>query len=164
MDKTHIIALAKNILNEVPKTLVTDVQIPKLSPCSLCDEGEIFSNPHAILRAFTMTLCGHLFHQLCLEKHLLQSEPRCPVYRCNKDIETTLSPSETELQEDSMEISPQMTEAGRGKDTSLTIDERRRDPILFESNADIGLSQALQNKDASSSAKNAIEPTSEICS
>ncbi|CAG8638681.1 2840_t:CDS:2, partial [Diversispora eburnea] len=39
------------------------------------------------------------------------------------------------LQEDSMEISPQMTEAG-----------------------------PLQNKDASSSAKNAIEPTSEICS
>jgi hypothetical protein len=63
-----------------------------------------------------------------------------------------------------MQISPQMTEASRGKDTSLTIDERRRDPILFESNADIGLTQALQNKDASSSAKNAIEPTSEICS
>ncbi|CAG8580010.1 1172_t:CDS:2, partial [Diversispora eburnea] len=101
MDKTHIIALVKNILNEIPKTLVTDVQIPKLSPCSLCDE-----------------------------------EPRCPVYRCNKDIETTLSPSETELQEDPMELSPQMTEA----------------------------SCALQNKDAFSSAKNAIEPTSEICS
>ncbi|CAG8551357.1 2153_t:CDS:2 [Diversispora eburnea] len=70
----------------------------------------------------------------------------------------------TELQEDLMEISPQITEASCGKDIPLTRDECRRDPILFESNADIGFTQALQNNDTSPSSKNVIEPAPKLCS
>ncbi|CAG8646805.1 2427_t:CDS:2, partial [Diversispora eburnea] len=50
------------------------------------------------------------------------------------------------------------------KELNTITPECDQDLQLFESDTDIGLTLALQNKDTSSSAKNAIEPTSEICS
>ncbi|CAG8625118.1 8251_t:CDS:2, partial [Diversispora eburnea] len=50
------------------------------------------------------------------------------------------------------------------KDLTSIMSGNKRDLPLFESNTDIGLTQALQNKDVSSSPKSAIEPTLEICS
>src|SRR3954453_16614956 len=36
--------------------------------------------------------CGHIFHQKCLEKYLVNGEARCSNKDCNRDIETFLSP------------------------------------------------------------------------
>src|SRR4051812_26462737 len=92
MDKTQIIALATNILNAIPGTLATDIQVPKVDPCFLCGE-EFLSNPSDPIKEYTMTSCGHIHHQKCIEKHLLERGASCPNEECKyKDIETFLSP------------------------------------------------------------------------
>ncbi|CAG8482938.1 4061_t:CDS:2 [Acaulospora morrowiae] len=77
------------------------------------------------------------YQEICLEKHLLQSEPRCPVFRCNKDIETFLSSTS-----DPMEISPQILAPSSQKDHS----SNNQDPPLFESGANTGSVQTSQSK------------------
>jgi hypothetical protein len=101
MDRTHIVALAKNILS-FTSILATNISIPDVDPCSLCGK-EIYSlasNPP--YKEFTLASCGHVFHQKCLEKYLVNGEARCPNKNCNRDIETFLSPKEnsTSVNED----------------------------------------------------------------
>ena len=70
MDRTHIVALAKNIFR-MTSTLATHIGIPNVNPCSLCGK-EIYSlalNPS--YKEFTLALCGYIFHQKCLEKYLV---------------------------------------------------------------------------------------------
>lgn len=43
-------------------------------------------------KEFTLALCVHIYHQKCLEKHLVNGEANCPNKKCNKVIETFLSP------------------------------------------------------------------------
>ncbi|RIB21551.1 hypothetical protein C2G38_2176286 [Gigaspora rosea] len=91
MDRTHIIALAKNILH-FTSTLATHISIPDVNLCSLCGK-EIYSlasNPS--YKEFTLASCGHIFHQKCFEKYLVNGKARCPNKDCNRDIETFLSP------------------------------------------------------------------------
>ncbi|CAG8703183.1 34095_t:CDS:2 [Gigaspora margarita] len=91
IDRTHIVALAKNILC-FTSTLATHISIPDLNPCSLCGK-EIYSlasNPS--YKEFTLALCRHIFHQKCLEKYLVNGEARCLNKDCNRDIKTFLSP------------------------------------------------------------------------
>ncbi|CAI2191803.1 6842_t:CDS:1, partial [Funneliformis geosporum] len=96
MDRTHIVALAKNILRYT-STLATHISIPNVNPCSLC-EKEIYSASNPPYKEFTLASCGHILHQKCLEKYLMNGEARCGPFRtcpnkdCNKDIETFLSP------------------------------------------------------------------------
>ena len=91
MDKSQIIALSINILKSTPGTLARNVQIPKVNPCLLCGE-ELLSNSSDPIKEFTLASCGHIFHQKCLEKHLVNGEAICPNKGCNKDIETSLTP------------------------------------------------------------------------
>ena len=91
MDRTHIVALAKNILR-FTSTLAMHIDIPDVNPCSLCGK-EIYSfasNPSH--KKFTLASYGHIFHQKCLEKYLVNGEVRCSNKDCNRDIETFLSP------------------------------------------------------------------------
>src|SRR5438045_6442770 len=90
MDKTQIIALAINILKLSPGTLARNVQVPKVDPCLLCGE-ELLSDSSDPIKEFTLASCGHIFHQKCLEKHLVNSEAICPNKECGKVIETSLS-------------------------------------------------------------------------
>ena len=90
MDRTHIVSLAKNILRYT-STLATHISIPDVNPCSLCGK-EIYSASNPPYKEFTLASCGHIFHQKCLEKYLVNGEARCPKKDCNKDIETFLSP------------------------------------------------------------------------
>src|SRR5207248_215494 len=90
MDRTHIVALAKNILRYT-STLATHISIPDVNPCSLCGK-EIYSASNPPYKEFTLASCGHIFHQKCLEKYLVNGEARCPNKDCNRDIETFLSP------------------------------------------------------------------------
>ena len=97
MDRTHIVALAKNILR-FTSTLATHIGIPDVNPCSLCGKEvySLASNPQ--YQEFTLASCGHIFHQKCLEKYLVNGEAWCGPFRtcpnkdCNRDIETFLSP------------------------------------------------------------------------
>ena len=90
MDRTHIVALAKNILRYT-STLATHISIPDVNPCSLCGK-EIYSASNPPYKEFTLASCEHIFHQKCLEKYLVNGEARCPNKDCNRDIETFLSP------------------------------------------------------------------------
>src|SRR4051794_39402356 len=91
MNRTHIVALAKNILCYT-STLATHISIPNVNPCLLCGK-EIYSlasNP--LYQKFTLVSYGYIFHQKCLEKYLVNGEAQCPNKDCNRDIETFLSP------------------------------------------------------------------------
>ncbi|CAG8526860.1 16450_t:CDS:10 [Gigaspora margarita] len=91
MDRTHIIALTKNILC-FTSTLATHISIPDVNLCLLC-EKEIYSLVSNLsYKEFTLASCGHIFHQKCLEKYLVNREARCPNKDCNRDIETFLFP------------------------------------------------------------------------
>src|SRR5437868_6958515 len=90
MDRTHIVALAKNILRYT-STLATHISIPDVNPCSLCGK-EIYSASSPPYKEFTLASCRHIFHQKCFEKYLVNGEARCPNKDCNRDIETFLSP------------------------------------------------------------------------
>ena len=90
MDRTHIVALAKNILRYT-STLAMHISIPNVNSCSLCGK-EIYSALSPPYKEFTLASCGHIFHQKCLEKYLVNGEAQCPNKDCNRDIETFLSP------------------------------------------------------------------------
>lgn len=91
MDRTHIVVLAKNIFR-FTSTLTTHIGIPDVNSCSLCGK-EIYSLASNLsYQEFTLASCGHIFHQKCLKKYLVNKEARCPNKNCNRDIETFLSP------------------------------------------------------------------------
>ncbi|RGB22201.1 hypothetical protein C1646_731031 [Rhizophagus diaphanus] len=91
MDKSHIEALAINIAskaNALPSS--ENTSIPKVDPCPICG-ADIYTLELAVIKEFTLASCGHIFHQKCLEEHLVDGESSCPYDGCNKDIETFLS-------------------------------------------------------------------------
>ena len=92
MDKSHIEALAINIVskaNALPSPS-ENINIPKVDPCPICG-NDIYTLELAVIKEFTLASCGHIFHQKCLEEHLVDGESSCPYDGCNRDIETFLS-------------------------------------------------------------------------
>ncbi|CAG8854046.1 13305_t:CDS:2, partial [Gigaspora margarita] len=75
MDRTHIVALTKNILH-FTGTLATHISIPDVNPYLLYGK-EIYSLvPNPSYKEFTLASCGHIFHQKYLKKYLgLQDKP-----------------------------------------------------------------------------------------
>ncbi|CAG8625273.1 11730_t:CDS:2 [Funneliformis mosseae] len=59
-------ALSLNFLRNTSE--ITDEHIPKLNPCHFCNK-EILTLPLP-LHSFTVLLCGHIYHQICFEKHI----------------------------------------------------------------------------------------------
>ncbi|CAG8537881.1 1221_t:CDS:1 [Ambispora leptoticha] len=114
-----------------------------------------------------MASCGCLYHQKCLEKHILTVGARCPNMGCRyKDIETSFTSdiSETGTQ-DPMEISPQLSTIAGQKDLSSFM---TGDPQLFESDPlQSDTNNKAQEKDTAHTIdENAspLKPTTEICS
>ncbi|CAI2195266.1 4890_t:CDS:1, partial [Funneliformis geosporum] len=86
-DDTEIFQLKALSLNFLRNTSeITDEHIPKLNPCHFCDE-EILALP---LNSFTVLSCEHIYHRICLEKHIVRSKtrvPLCPISSCISPIE-----------------------------------------------------------------------------
>ena len=91
MYTTPIEALAVNILKRT-NILPENTVFPEVDPCLLCGEGLYLPQEFLPFKEFTLASCGHIYHQKCLEKHLVSGEAICPNKKCNKVIETFLSP------------------------------------------------------------------------
>src|SRR5436190_22520228 len=52
----------------------------------------LFTREFLPFKEFTLASCGYIYHQKCLEKHLVNGEAICPNKKCNKVIKTFLSP------------------------------------------------------------------------
>ena len=88
-DDTEVFQLKALSLNFLRNTSeITDEHIPKLNPCHFCDK-EILALPLP-LHSFTVLSCGHIYHRICLEKHIVRSKtrsPLCPIPSCISPIE-----------------------------------------------------------------------------
>ena len=89
VDDTEVFQLKALSLNFLRNTSeITDEHIPKLNPCHFCDK-EILALPLP-LHSFTVLSCGHIYHRICLEKHIVRSKtrfPLCPISSCISPIE-----------------------------------------------------------------------------
>src|SRR5687767_8349003 len=84
-------ALAINILRKT-RVLPENTVFPEVDPCTLCEEDLYSPREIVSFKEFTLALCGDIFHQKCLKKYLVNGEAICPNKKCNKVIETFLSP------------------------------------------------------------------------
>src|SRR6266480_7704796 len=113
-------AFAINILkgtNVLPENTV----FPEVDPCSLCGEGLYLPREFLPFKEFTLASCEHIYHQKCLEKHLVNGEAICPNKKCNKVIETSLSP---ELEKDKYkEVELQKSTKSSADETNATTTE-----------------------------------------
>ncbi|KAF0522138.1 hypothetical protein F8M41_015593 [Gigaspora margarita] len=88
---TPIEALAVNILKKT-NILPENTVFSEVDPCLLCGEGLYLPQEFLLFKEFTLASCGHIYYQKYLEKHLVSREPICSNKKCNKIIETFLSP------------------------------------------------------------------------
>ncbi|CAG8790470.1 6090_t:CDS:1, partial [Racocetra fulgida] len=94
--------LVLNVLkNSSPEKVASDINIPELDPCSLCNQ-EIFL--YEIKKPITLLTCGHLYHHDCI-KSSIKISPKCPKPGCMKEIESVVEmPGNQDI--DLMEILP----------------------------------------------------------
>ncbi|KAF0459369.1 ATP dependent DNA helicase [Gigaspora margarita] len=88
---TPIKALAVNILKRT-NILLENTVFPEVDPCLLCREDFYLPWEFLPFKEFILASCRYIYHQKCLEKHLVSKEAICPNKKCNKVIETFLSP------------------------------------------------------------------------
>jgi len=91
MYTTPIEAFAVNILKRT-NVLPENTVFSEVDSCSLCEEGLYLPWEFLPFKEFTLASCGHIYHQKCLKKHLVNGKAICPNKKCNKVIETFLSP------------------------------------------------------------------------
>ncbi|CAG8578630.1 10324_t:CDS:2 [Diversispora eburnea] len=103
--------------------------------CKVCDK-KIFSSPN---KAFTVLVCGHTYHRICIEKKLLLTKPNgCP--ECGKSVETITetTTTETDLRRES-ESSTSSIVGRMGKQLTIQsqkiIDEEMSDVDNGENNS-----------------------------
>ena len=131
----------------------------------LCGE-ELLSNSSDPIKEFTLASCGHIFHQKCFEKYLVNGEARCGPFRtcpnkdCNKDIETFLSPDlfkEKKNKGIELEDKPTKPSADETNNTASTIATAKQvdsdqtpvddveDPLESERHTEVQLSASIMN-------------------
>ncbi|CAG8634109.1 30058_t:CDS:1, partial [Gigaspora margarita] len=118
--------LALNVLkNSSPEKIASDINIPELDPCSLCNQ-ELFL--YEIKKPITLLTCGHLYHHNCIESSIKIS-PKCPKPGCMEEIESVVeTPRSQDI--DLMEISPTIFKSPLFTQSD-TSKKRTNDPKLF---------------------------------
>ncbi|CAG8678059.1 3305_t:CDS:2 [Gigaspora margarita] len=118
--------LALNVLkNSSPEKIASDINIPELDPCSLCNQ-ELFL--YEIKKPITLLTCGHLYHHNCI-KSSIKISPKCLKPGCMEEIESvveTPGSQDIDLMEMSSMIfkSPLFTQSNTSKKCT-------NDPKLF---------------------------------
>ncbi|CAG8851845.1 1886_t:CDS:1, partial [Gigaspora margarita] len=134
MNITCLKTLALNILkNGSPDTIASGVEVPELDSCSICNE-EIFL--HILKKSFTVLICGHTVHRLCLE-NLRETMFTCPVNNCSAEIEI-------------IEKSPLMRAPSQ---RSMSIDEGSQD-LLFGKNSSVNLDTIVEENSENNNSQN----------
>ena len=96
MNKSQITALVLNLLSTDSMIRSTGIHIPEMKPCILCKQ-KFTIHPDEPIKEFTMTTCGCLYHQKCLEGFLLnvaktRAKLSCPNWDCKgREIETLIT-------------------------------------------------------------------------
>jgi hypothetical protein len=85
---------------------------------------------HPLYKEFTLASCEHIFHQKCLEKHLVNGEAICPNKKCNKVIETFLSPELLKGLQDKPSTTDENT-------TSMSVDLENATPVDEDANVTV---------------------------
>ncbi|GBB90082.1 hypothetical protein RclHR1_16980004 [Rhizophagus clarus] len=162
MDRTHVIALAKNILR-FTSTLATHINIPDVNPCSLCGKEVYSLASNSSYKEFTLALCGHIFHQKCLEKYLVNREARCGPFRtcpnkdCNRNIETFLSLGL--FKEKGSQDKPSTTDENT---TSMPVNSENATPVNEDFNVSVMKELGLLGREEQSSSKTTDKASSSI--
>ena len=95
MNKSQITTLALNLLSTDSRIRSAGIYIPGMKPCILCKQ-KLISHPDEPIKEFTMTTCGCLYHQKCLEGYLLniakiRAKLSCPNWDCKgREIKTLI--------------------------------------------------------------------------
>ncbi|RHZ69232.1 hypothetical protein Glove_286g28 [Diversispora epigaea] len=80
---TNLKNLAYTILKNFNDDTVKNKKFIELPNCVECDK--IFASPNKV---FTVLLCGHTYHRICIEKKLLLTKQQtCPFPDCGKSVE-----------------------------------------------------------------------------
>ncbi|RHZ81178.1 hypothetical protein Glove_123g69 [Diversispora epigaea] len=113
-------------VNSFPEKVASDINIPELDPCSLCNQ-ELFL--FEIKNPITILVCGHIYHRDCIENSI-KKRSICPKPDCKKEVKSTIDsmPGSQNIN-DLMDISPTLF-----KDTKIhesTSQKRTNDYILF---------------------------------
>ena len=96
MNKSQITTLALNLLSTDSRIRSSGIHIPEMKPCILCKQ-KFTIHPDEPIKEFTMTTCGCLYHQKCLEGFLLnvaktRAKLSCPNWDCKgREIETLIT-------------------------------------------------------------------------
>ncbi|KAF0514681.1 hypothetical protein F8M41_017531 [Gigaspora margarita] len=118
--------LALNVLkNSFPEKIASNINIPKLDPCSLCNQ-ELFL--YKIKKPITLLTCGHLYYCNCIESSIKIS-PKCPKPGCIKEIESVVEmPGSQDI--DLIEMSPTIFKSPLFTQSD-TSKKHTNDPKLF---------------------------------
>ncbi|GBB96879.1 hypothetical protein RclHR1_02860012 [Rhizophagus clarus] len=105
----------------------------------LCGEGLYLPREFLPFKEFTLASCGHVYHQKCLEKHLVNGEAICPNKKCNKAIETFLSPELLKGSQDKPSTADENT-------TSKPVDSENATPMGEDANGLFGGEEQSSSK------------------
>ncbi|CAG8751282.1 7015_t:CDS:1, partial [Cetraspora pellucida] len=132
MNITYLKTLALNILkNSSSETIASSVEVSELDSCSIYNE-EIFL--HILKKSFTVLICGHTMHCLCLE-NLNETMFTCSVNNCSAEIK----------------IIKKLSLMRAPSQRSMSIDEESQDLLIFDKNSLVNLNTIVEENSENNS-------------
>ncbi|CAJ0835319.1 13192_t:CDS:1, partial [Entrophospora sp. SA101] len=88
MSLSNLQIFALNILKKTNHTIVQNIDVAELAPCSECDKKILTVS----YEPFTILACGHAYHRYCIEKKISLTDSNiCPIPGCDKSVEPMVS-------------------------------------------------------------------------
>ncbi|CAG8620154.1 4607_t:CDS:1 [Diversispora eburnea] len=139
---TNLKNLAYTILKNFNDDTVKNKKFTELPNCVECDK-KIFASPN---KAFTVLLCGHTYHRICIEKKLLLTKQQtCPFPDCGKSVEILEEFTEPDSQSSTSSIVGKM-----GKQLTIQsqeiIDEEMTDADNGSKDKSVGIAEGPQKR------------------